>query len=203
MLAVAWILGPFVRVAAQHPAPDEFVAVDKQPAPLNLPDVKRSIVYPAAALDSAVAGKVFVKILVDESGRPVEHRIIKSPHRLLSEAVESRVYDLRFSPAERDGKPIAAWVTLPFQFAIEEKKKLALDDRLPQVVNLAQTLASVKPPKGLPPPNELEIEVYVSQTGTPVEIRYPSGLAPEWKAALDKHLYELKFEPAVVFDQPR
>lgn len=189
--------------SGQRPDPDEFVALDKQPSELNLSEVKRTIVYPAAALDSAVSGKVFVKLLVDESGKVAEHKIVKSPHKLLSQAVESRVYDLRFNPGERDGKPAAAWVTLPFQFTIQEPQPLPLNDRLPVALNLADVMALTKPPKGVLGPDSLVVSVHVSQTGTPLEIRYPDTTPPEWKSTLEKHLYDLRFQPAVVFDTPR
>ncbi len=192
----AWVL-------CQRPEPNEFVALDKQPSELNLSEVKRSIVFPPEALDSAVSGKVFVKVLVDESGKVVEHQIVKSAHKTLSQAVESRIYDLRFSPGERDGKPVAAWVTIPFQFTIQEPKPLALNDRLPVPLNLAEIVSLVKAPKGVAAPDSLVVGVHVSQTGSPLEIRYPPNTSPEWKTALEKHLYDLKFQPAVVFDQPR
>jgi TonB family protein len=187
----------------QFPGPNDFVAVDKQPTALNLAEVRRSIVYPPAALDSGLTGKVFVRVLVDETGNVADKILVKSPHPLLSRAVEARIQDLKFSPALLNDKPVASWITIPFQFSIEEKKPLALDDRLPEATNLPEVLSFVKPPKGVPAPENVVVGVHVSQTGTPLEIRFPPDLAPEWKAALEKNIYDLRFRPAVVFDQPR
>ena len=96
--------------------PNEFILVEKEPVPLNLAEVNKMIGYPPEAVASKIEGNVIARILVDEKGTYVKHIILKDPHPLLTNAVESKISNLTFKPAIQNGKPIKLWHTIPFNF---------------------------------------------------------------------------------------
>ena len=63
-----------------------------------------------------VPGVVVLEIVIDETGRPVEPRILKSDDPLLSASALLAVERWRYRPAERDGKPIAVFLIVRVQF---------------------------------------------------------------------------------------
>lgn len=93
-----------------------FVAVEKEPQPTNIDDIKKRIGYPPRAKEAGIQGKVIVRVLVGENGRYERHVVLRSPHEVLTEAVESELPYLQFSPGIQAGKPIKVWVTIPFDF---------------------------------------------------------------------------------------
>lgn len=97
------------------PGPDQYVPVEKEPAPLNLSEVMAGIGYPANGLGN---GQVVLRILVDRQGRYNRHIVRKNPSPWLTQAVTSKVHEFQFSPAIRNGKPVWYWVTVPFNFRV-------------------------------------------------------------------------------------
>jgi len=110
-----------VEIAAapeKDPEPDEFVFAEKQPEPVNMDDIKKRIEYPAICKEANIQGKVFIKILVDKEGKPSKHKVLRSPHDLLTQACVKEIYNLKFTPAIQAGKPIKVWVSVPFDFKL-------------------------------------------------------------------------------------
>jgi TonB family protein len=120
---LALMMGIQVAIAQNDAEPDidTFVFVEQEPKPLNMKEVQDQIGYPQAAVDSGLQGQVILRILVDESGRYLKHKVVKDVHPLLSEAVEEHVSKLVFSPAMREGKPTMFWVNIPFNFRMIDK----------------------------------------------------------------------------------
>jgi TonB family protein len=98
--------------------PNDFVVLEKEPAPINLDELKKMIGYPKEALEKDIAGKVVIRMMIDEKGNYVKHIIIKDPNPILSNAVSSKISALRFTPGIQNGKPIRVWVTIPFDFKL-------------------------------------------------------------------------------------
>lgn len=113
-----------VEIAKPEPEPEpdpfEFVAVEQQPDPVNLSDIRSRIKYPPILRDAGIEGTVFIKILVDKQGKPVKHLVVKSPHELLEEACVKEIYNLNFTPGIQAGKPIKVWVAIPFKFTLNK-----------------------------------------------------------------------------------
>lgn len=110
-----------VEIAAapeKDPEPDEFVYAEKQPEPVNMDEIKKKIEYPHICKEANIQGKVFIKILVDKEGKPVKHKVLRSPHDLLTQACVKEIYNLKFTPAIQAGKPIKVWVSVPFDFKL-------------------------------------------------------------------------------------
>ncbi|MCX7606240.1 MAG: TonB family protein [Bacteroidia bacterium] len=108
-----------VEVAEEKdPDPTAFVAVEKEPQPTNIDDIKRRIGYPPLAKEAGIQGKVIVRVLVGKNGKYEKHLVLKSPHKILTEAVEKELPNLEFTPGIQAGKPIKVWVTIPFDFQL-------------------------------------------------------------------------------------
>lgn len=90
----------------------------KEPTPLNLNDIKMKIGYPPLAKEAGLQGKVILSFLVNKEGTVVQHVLVKQPHQLFTEAILKHAYQLRFEPGQLHGKPLATWVTVPFDFKI-------------------------------------------------------------------------------------
>ena len=98
--------------------PTDFVALEKEPAPVNLEEIKKLIGYPPMAKEAEIEGKVTVRVQVDKTGRYVKHVVLKDPHPLLTKAVVDKLPQLAFTPGIQAGKPIKVWVTIPFDFKL-------------------------------------------------------------------------------------
>lgn len=108
-----------VRENEQELSPNDFILLEKEPAPINLNELKRMIGYPKEALEKEIEGKVIIRMMIDEKGNYVKHIIIKDPNPILTNAVSSKISALRFTPGIQKGKPIRVWVTIPFEFKLQ------------------------------------------------------------------------------------
>lgn len=110
-----------VTGGGEEPEFDAFIFVDEEPKPLNMAEIQAEIGYPEAAVDSNFQGQVIMRVLVDESGNYLKHKVVKGIHPLLSDAVAAQIVDLTFSPAMHGGKALKFWVNIPFNFRMVEK----------------------------------------------------------------------------------
>lgn len=102
----------------EEPDPSAFIAVEKEPQPVNIDEIKKRIGYPPLAKEAGIQGKVIVRVLVGKNGKYEKHIVLRSPHKLLTEAVEKELPNLEFTPGIQAGKPIKVWVTIPFDFQL-------------------------------------------------------------------------------------
>ena len=193
-----------LNTAAQQPEQNgpvyEVYQLNKPPEPLNMNEVKRSIVYPDSARVAGIEGRVYMKLLVSKEGTYLKHVVKKSPSYLLTQACAEVLPQLKFSPGIYDGNPVTCWVAIPFNFALTggETEAPLLS---PQALNQAEVAADIKLPKKCSKqfaPCILEVMVLVDVTGKPV--RYMSGASPDpcLYAAAEPHLGGLLFSPAQV-----
>ena len=99
-----------------QPGPDEFIAVD------IMPEMIRTCApeYPDSAKAAGIEGKVYVKALVDKTGKVASVKLLKtSGHDVLDRAAVAAVPECKFKPALIDEKPVAVWVTFPIQFQLD------------------------------------------------------------------------------------
>ena len=111
---------PFVEKPDKKPeiGPNEFVMLEKEPAPVNMDELKKLIGYPTMAKEAEIEGKVVLRIQVDGNGNYVKHIVIKDPHPILTTEVSKQIRNLKFTPGIQAGKPIKVWVTIPFDFKL-------------------------------------------------------------------------------------
>jgi protein TonB len=74
-------------------------------------------VYPQEAFVKKIEGVVELEILIDPSGRVVNARVVRSIPLLDAAALQS-VYQWVFSPAMKNGRPVATRATAPVSFRI-------------------------------------------------------------------------------------
>lgn len=132
--AVDQALTPGARLALAQDVPDN-VLVDVQPGIRT----HASPAYPKEALAKGLEGKVWVKVLVDTAGLPARTEILKSDDEIFNASALAAAQKFTFTPAKKDGKPVAVWITMPFKYKLSDKK----DDR-------------ASDPAGAPPPGLTE-----------------------------------------------
>ena len=134
----------FSQVEAEGSSPDvyEFIHVDHPPVAKNYVAVVKQIQVPQQELNQRVEGLVICRILVDDRGNYVEHIILQSTDKILTDAVERQIDKLDFDPARKGGESLAYWVNMEFEFRIldhphqkleEVWKKLNEEKRLSRV----------------------------------------------------------------------
>ena len=76
--------------------------------------------YPASALRAGETGTVLVMASIDRNGVPIDVTLDdRSGNREFDRSALQAVRQWRFQPALRDGKPVAATVRVPVEFALE------------------------------------------------------------------------------------
>jgi protein TonB len=105
------------------PEPTEVPARASAPAPpddsIETPPKILSVVkpvYPPIALRARIGGVVILRVLVGETGTPLDIEVVKDVAGGLGEAAVSAVRRWKFEPARRNGTPVRAWTTVPIPF---------------------------------------------------------------------------------------
>lgn len=77
--------------------------------------------YPAASRRAGEAGEVHLRVLVDESGRPIEVKILKSSgFERLDESAVTAIRRWVFAPARQGSGPVTAWTQVSVTFRLED-----------------------------------------------------------------------------------
>ncbi|MBU0508671.1 energy transducer TonB [bacterium] len=97
--------------------PTAEVAFDTPPAPATAISPK----YPEAARKEGITGMVLVKISIAADGSVTRTEIAQSVRKDLDQAAVEALTTARWTPAQKDGKPVACEVTVPIQFKLAEK----------------------------------------------------------------------------------
>lgn len=104
--------------------------------------------YPEEALVSGVQGPVQVSFLIDEEGNISSGRIIRSPGIELDEEALRLIRIMpKWTPAQKDGKPIAVWYTISIQFDPElDKLPLKVKEEVPKLFSRKMKIEPWKAP---------------------------------------------------------
>jgi protein TonB len=117
-------------VIAAPPAPPIVVAAPVPPAPPPAPkNLSASAVqyastvepeYPRLSRRNAEAGRVTVRVFIDEAGTPRQVQVGKSSgfERLDASALAA-VLRFRFKPPTENGQPVSGWANVPIDFGLE------------------------------------------------------------------------------------
>lgn len=77
--------------------------------------------YPRWAVNKGIEGVVRIKFLVDKKGRVSNSLILESSgYPVLDSAANNFVFSLKYSPAEVDGKPHNVWVSMAFEYILND-----------------------------------------------------------------------------------
>ena len=107
------VRGPEVVAPPVEPKPTDFVIYEKLPMPEH--QVKPD--YPPIAQQAGMEGKVLVRMLIGPDGRVRKAEIEKSSPMFDEYALDA-ARQWTFTPALTDGKPVMAWVRIPFDFRL-------------------------------------------------------------------------------------
>jgi protein TonB len=77
-------------------------------------------VYPFEAKREGLVGEVIVEFLVDERGRVIEPRVVRSSNRVFDEPTLRAVAKWQFEPGRRDGKVVRFRMAAPVVFNLNE-----------------------------------------------------------------------------------
>lgn len=99
----------------EHPAPEDFIAVESDPERLRMD----SPVYPAVAVDAGVEGTVIVQALVSREGKVLKARVLDGPEMLHESAIACAKTAI-FRPALTQNKPVEVWVVMPITFKLRK-----------------------------------------------------------------------------------
>jgi protein TonB len=111
---------PMPEGATDEPLYGDAAPVEETPVhwKLKLVDMKPPV-YPPRCLRMGIEGRVRVRVLVGENGRPQEVTIGESSgESALDQAALEAVRDWRFEPAKRNGVPVRAWAVVPVEFKL-------------------------------------------------------------------------------------
>ena len=116
------LIGP--SMFAQEKAPsNEPIHYDREPTVVKQVTPK----YPELALKAGIEGEVLLKVWVNESGDVTKTAILRSDDKIFEEAAAVAAQQWKFSPAMKEAKPVAVFVSIPFRFRLpslgKEKSK--------------------------------------------------------------------------------
>lgn len=112
---------PTAVVVAQLP-----IEPTKPPSPTATPPPAHEVpptiltvvkpLYPPVARQARIGGLVILRVLVSETGQPVEIEVVRPGKAGLTEAAVAAVRKWTFTPARKGDIPVRAWTTVPIPF---------------------------------------------------------------------------------------
>ncbi len=107
-----------VRIEDDEPGMNEFVPVEKTPQIIS----SEKPVYPDLARRAGMEGYVWVKILVDKTGKPKKAVVIKeSGGEVFTAPALAAAMKYQFTPGVMNSGPVQVWVAIKFNFQLTEK----------------------------------------------------------------------------------
>jgi TonB family protein len=102
-------------------APVSIASIKTRAQPLNADIIDTRGMYTADAKRLAIEGQIKVRLVVDESGRVVQRRLLTKLGYGLDEAAMDKAQELRFEPAiDTNDKPVQSVVIWTFTFVMPE-----------------------------------------------------------------------------------
>jgi TonB family protein len=83
-----------------------------------------SPVHPPALRQKLIGGECDIEALVSEQGHVVHTKVVSATQPEFGTAAEEAVRQWEFQPGERDGKPVATTVRIPFNFSFTPEEVL-------------------------------------------------------------------------------
>jgi TonB family protein len=103
------------------PAPYDFIPADAEPF-VDIKTLAKNVVYPEAAKKANLEGKVYVRVLVMSDGTASPKSFVEfTDAELFNPVALNAVHSATYTPAKREGKPIACWVTVPIVFRLRDR----------------------------------------------------------------------------------
>ncbi|MFA6437765.1 MAG: energy transducer TonB [Bacteriovoracaceae bacterium] len=107
-----------VKIENDEPGMNDFVPVEKIPQVISA----QKPLYPEIARRSGMEGSVWVKILVDKTGKARKVVVIKeSGGGIFNEEAIKAAWKYQFTPAIMNSGPVQVWVAIKFNFRLTDK----------------------------------------------------------------------------------
>lgn len=86
----------------------------------KMPKIKNNIIipYPSEARKNNIEGLVLLEILIDETGKVRDAKLVEGPGHGLNEAALEAIYRFEFSPALVDEKPVPVKIKYGYRFVL-------------------------------------------------------------------------------------
>lgn len=119
-IAEGTLATPTVDIAPSPAMNDVVPAVASAPIEASLAYQAHPLTYPTSALRQQLQGTVVLRVLVDETGKPLEVRVLRgSGYSVLDRSAREQVLaGWRFQPAIVNGHAVRAWASVPVTFAL-------------------------------------------------------------------------------------
>jgi protein TonB len=98
--------------------PPKFVAYEVAPKPLN-ERIMQQGTYPEIARRLGIEGKLYLELWIDTKGTVRNVIITKPLYPAIDKVAKGRAYQLKFSPAMQNDKPVAVRLAYPVIFKLE------------------------------------------------------------------------------------
>jgi protein TonB len=108
--------GTVIKIDPDEPPP-AFVPFEVPPEPVK--QVQPN--YPDLATRAGLEGTVWVKIWVDQGGRPRKAIVQKSDAEIFDKPATDAAMQWIFTPAMMKNGPVSVWVSIPFRFKLQGK----------------------------------------------------------------------------------
>lgn len=110
--------GVKVQVREELPDPDDFIAVEKEPA-VDIVAIQKLVEYPELARKAGIEGRVIVKVLVRKDGSIQKPFVEYSDNSMLNNSALSAIQKAgKIPPAIQNGQPVDCWVSIPINFKL-------------------------------------------------------------------------------------
>jgi len=99
------------------PPPEEFTPYDEAPVQLN----EVTYEYPPLAKEAGIEGTVWIKALVDKSGKVRDALVFKKSGSSagFEDVAKEGAYKIKYKPAISNNQPVAVWVVYPVRFTLK------------------------------------------------------------------------------------
>lgn len=128
--------------------------------------------YPQGLRQDRITGCVLAEFIVDEHGRAdtMSFKVLKVSHLAFAHSVRAALPDMRFVPAQIDGRDVRQRVTVPYDFSITgETRRVEVGNAVGPLIalggasaaasgRLAPRVPSATMPPGSPPPKPVMCE---------------------------------------------
>jgi len=194
--------------------PPDYVKFDVPPELLK--EVRPD--YPDEAMKKNLEGAVWVQLRVSEEGKVTETKVQKTDAEVFNEAAIKAGSQWLFRPASLNGRPVASWVTVPFNFKLMSSKGLTFKTRVVSGSD-APELQRDSLEKGPEPIKTVQpsypaaakkdkiegtvwVKVRVDETGKVAEAKVEKSEASVLEGATIAAVKQWKFNPAISKGKP-
>lgn len=108
-----------IQISEETPKNKPKVVIEKSAAIIGGPKaLQEKLVYPDEAKEKGIETIIEANVLVNETGKVETISFDTETEYGFEEAAENALYQVRFKPGERNGKPVSMFVTIPVEFKL-------------------------------------------------------------------------------------